>query len=107
MTCVCGGGCAGVGVYVCTSTIVLPTDALLCKNTNCTEHHDDIDIFYDSFIAGLKSSANLCIPSSNVSNKAYVVPGWNEYVKEHHLHAKNALLWWNFNRSKHVQYMVT
>ena len=79
------------------STIVLPTDALLCKNTNCTEHHDDIDNFYDSIIAGLKSSANLCIPSANVSNKAYVVPGWNEYVKEHDLHAKDALWWWNFN----------
>ena len=73
--------------------IVLPTDALLCKDTNCTEHHNDIDNFYDSIIAGLKSSANLCIPSSNVSNKAYVVPGWNEYVKEHHLHAKDGL-WW-------------
>ena len=79
------------------STIVLPTDALLCKNTNCTEHHDDIDNFYDSIIAGLKSSANLCIPSSNVSNKVYVVPGWNEYDKEHNLHAKDALWWWNFN----------
>ena len=53
------------------STIVLPTDALLCKNTNCTEHHNDIDNFYDSIIASLKSSANPCIPSSNVSHKAY------------------------------------
>ena len=69
--------------------IVLPTDALLCKNTNCTKHHSNINNFYDLFIAGFKSSANLCIPSSNVCNKAYVVPGWNEYVKEHHLHAKD------------------
>ena len=72
-------------------------NALLCKkHSNCTEHHNDIDIFYDSIIAGVKSSANLCIPSSNVSNQAYVVPGWNEYVKEHHLHAKDALWWWNY-----------
>ena len=44
-----------------------------------------------------KLSANLYIPSSNVSNKTYVVSVWNEYVKEHHLHAKNGLWWWNFN----------
>ena len=62
------------------STILLPTVVLLCKNTTCTEHHNDIDNFYDSIIAGPKSSANLCIPSCNVSNKDYVVPGWNEYV---------------------------
>ena len=75
---------------------------MLCKNTNCSEHYNDIDNFYDSIIAGLKSSANLCIFSSNVSNKAYVVPGWNKYVKEHHLHAKDAIWWWNFNnKSQH------
>ena len=43
--------------------------------------------------------ANLCISSSNVSNKAYVVPGWNKYVKKHHLHAKDAI-WW-CNKSQH------
>ena len=79
------------------------TGDLLCKNTNCTEHHNDIDYFYDSIILSLKSSANLCILSSNVRIKAYVVPCWNEYVKEHHLHAKDALWWWNFkNRPQYT-----
>ena len=32
-----------------------------------------------------------------LSNKGYIVPGWNEYVKEHYLHAKDALKWWNLN----------
>ena len=35
---------------------------------------------------------------STASTKPYnIVPGWNEYVKEHHLHAKDALWWWNLN----------
>ena len=34
------------------SSIVLPTDALLCKNTKCTELRNDTDNFYDSIIAG-------------------------------------------------------
>ena len=79
------------------STIIIPTDALLCKNTNCTKHCDDIDTFYAAIISALKLSANRCIPSTTVSNKGYIVPGWNEYVKEHHLHAKDALKWWNLN----------
>ena len=48
-------------------------------------------------MSALKLSANRCIPSTTVSNKGYIVPGWNEYVKEHHLHAKDALEWWNLN----------
>ena len=79
------------------STIIIPTDALLCKNTNCTKHCDDIDTFYAAIISALKLSANRCIPSTTVSNKGYIVPGWNEYVKGHHLHAKDALKWWNLN----------
>ena len=33
-------------------------------------------------MSALKLSANRCIPSTTVSNKGYIVPGWNEYVKE-------------------------
>ena len=69
---------------------------MLCKNTNCTKHCDDIDSFYAAIISALLS-ANRCIPSTTVSNKGYIVPGWNEYVKEHHLHAKDAPKWWNLN----------
>ena len=58
---------------------------------------DDIDTFYAAIISALKLSANRCIPPTTVSNKGYIVPDWNEYVKEHHLHAKDALKWWNLN----------
>ena len=57
------------------STIIIPTDALLCKNTNSTKHCDDIDTFYAAIISALKLSANRCIPSTTVSNKGYIVPG--------------------------------
>ena len=84
------------------STITLPIDALLCKNTSCTRHCEDIDSFYTAIINALKLSAKHCIPSSVASTKYYIVPGWNEYVKEHHIHAKDALWWWNlYNRPRH------
>ena len=44
----------------------------------------DIDSFYTAIINALKLSAKHCIPSSVASTKCYIVPGWNEYVKEHH-----------------------
>ena len=57
------------------STITLPIDALLCKNTSCTKHCEDIDSFYTAIITALKLSAKHCIPSSVASTKCYIVPG--------------------------------
>ena len=52
-------------------------------------HNNDIDCFYSDIISAIKISASHCIPSSTVSIKPYnIVPGWNEYVKEHHLPQK-------------------
>ena len=53
------------------STVSLPTDALLCKNPKCTMHHNDIDCFYSDIISAIKISASHCIPSSTVSIKPY------------------------------------
>ena len=50
------------------STITLPIDALLCKNTSCTKHCEDIDSFYTAIINALKLSAKHCIPSSVLLN---------------------------------------
>ena len=44
------------------STITLPIDALLCKNTSCTKHYEDIDSFYTAIINALKLSANIVYP---------------------------------------------
>ena len=80
------------------STVSLPRDALLCKNPKCTIHHTDIDCFYSAIISAIKIFASHCTPPSTASTKPYnIVPGWNEYMKEHHLHAKDALWWWNLN----------
>ena len=82
----------GISTGKFASTVSLPRDALLCKNPKCTIHHNDIDCFYSAIISAIKISASHCIPSSTASTKPYnIVPGWNEYVKEHHLHAKDAL----------------
>ena len=71
------------------SKIVLPVDALMCKNPHCTDHHEDINCFYEL----LKLSTSHTIPNSDTSTKYNIGPGWNKYVKEHHSLAKDAQ-WW-------------
>ena len=84
------------------SKIILPVDTLMCKNPHCTDHCDDINCFYESIISELKLSAGHSIPTSDTSTKYNIVPGWNEYVKEHHSLAKNAQWWWKLNnRPRH------
>ena len=50
-----------------------------------------------------KQATIKCIPSSSNCNKKVVpIPGWNEYVKEHHKIARDAFKWWNLNnRPRH------
>ena len=84
------------------SKIILPVDALMCKNPHCTDHCDDINCFYESIISVLKLSASHSIPTSVTSTRYNIVPGWNEYVKEHHSLAKGAQWWWKLNnRPRH------
>ena len=61
------------------SKIILPVDALTCKNPHCTVHCGDINCFYESIISVL--SASHSIPTSVNSTRYNIVPGWNEYVK--------------------------
>ena len=52
--------------HICTneelSKICFPTNALLCKQSNCTLHCKDIDVFYNDIILALKTSGTNCIP---------------------------------------------
>ena len=71
--------------------IVLPTKALLCKDTNCNFHSLDIEHFYDHIIFFIQLTTSKCIPSSNNDSKFKIIPGWNDYVKESYAINKDAL----------------
>ena len=75
------------------STICIPINALLCKQSNCTSHCKDIDLFYNSIVSALKTSGTNCVPMSNIVKNLSFRPiaGWNEYVKEHYSIAQDAL----------------
>ena len=81
------------------SKICIPITALLCKQSNCTTHCKDIDLFYNSIVSALQTSGTNCISMSNIVKSLSFRPiaGWNEYVKEHYSVAQDALWWRKFH----------
>ena len=49
------------------STICMPINSLLCKQSNCTTHCKDIDLFHNSIVSALKSSG-----TSNIKHQIFV-----------------------------------
>ena len=61
-------------------------------------HNNDIDGFYNAILLILHKSTQNCIPTSVLKAGNFTpIPGWTDYVKEHHIVAKDALSWWRFN----------
>ena len=75
------------------SNICIPINALLCKQSNCTTHCKDMDLFYNSSDSALKTSDTNCIPMLNtVKNYSFCsIAAWNQYVKKHYSIAQDAL----------------
>lgn len=55
---------------------------------------DNIDIYYNDIINCIKFASEKCIPVKHVVHSEYVIPGWNEYVKEKHTIARYAYNEW-------------
>ena len=56
--------------------IPIPTELLLCNNTDCSIHNEDIDLFYKSIMSVFKKATTNCIPSSGNSSKHCIpIPG--------------------------------
>ena len=56
-----------------------------------------IDNYYSAIISCVKSAINKCIPTKVISDKEYIVPGWNEYVDSKHAVARSAFLDWVYD----------
>ncbi|ELU01526.1 hypothetical protein CAPTEDRAFT_197946 [Capitella teleta] len=54
------------------------TEALACRTFNCSDHLDDLKVYYAAFMKALASSANACIPAW----KKKAMAGWSEHVAD-------------------------
>ena len=54
-----------------------------------------IDLFYSQICCALEQSSQKTIPSSNLKDGLdYIVPGFNDFVKELHTSARNDYIVW-------------
>ena len=78
-----------------TKICILP--AIKCININCKslEHRHEIDLFYSQISEALQCSSLDSIPSSKSSDcRSYIVPGFNDYVKDLHSVARSDYVIW-------------
>lgn len=81
------------------SKVKLPEEIVFCKDPNCKsdQHRNLIDKLYSDIINSLTDAVKLSIPvfknnNGNVNNQ---VPGWNDYVEEHHVIARDGFHLWD------------
>ena len=85
-------------------------ESFTCTNCNCSEnlHRNDINKFLDEICSALrKSSLETINRCKKTSCQDYVVPGWNDYVKEAHCDARNCyisfgVIWENLSKVQFV-----
>ena len=68
------------------------------------EHRHQIDLFYSQTCDALQRSSSNCIPSSKSSDSHdYIVPGFNEYVKDLHCTARSDYIVWRNVRKQRFE----
>ena len=65
-------------------------EAFRCRDKKCTEHSKFLCDLYDTIIKACNNASKSCLPYTTQNGGKRVIPGWNEYVKEH---ADRAKMW--------------
>ena len=62
------------------------------------ETANKIDQYYDNVMLCIRKACLKTIPHRTISSSCndFVIPGWNEYVRDKHTAARNAFLDWTF-----------
>ena len=102
----CADDCQIKDYNVCSSKylkqIHIPIDAMVCKDTSCTEiaHTSAIDFFYHDMCNALYLAGVDSIESRKIAkNTDFVIPGWNDYVKSAHSEARD-IMWRNADKPR-------
>ena len=67
-------------------------EAWKCKDYNCTNHTEYIKSIYSKIVKICKEASGKTLPHTSINKDIKIIPGWNEYVKEH---ADRANMWHN------------
>ena len=69
----------------------------VCDDSNCNQsnHKNTIDTLYDEISQSLRKSSLGTIQTCGTKHsRNYVIPGWNDYVKDQHQDARNSYVLW-------------
>ena len=79
------------------NNIVLPTDALLCKDCNCTNdsHKVALNQLYDDLVAAITMASQNSIHTLGVSRgNEFNRPGWKEFASDLYDISRDAYFLW-------------
>ena len=85
--------------YTSLDTIFIP-DVVKCVNNNCSskEHRGQLDSYFTSISDALDLTSKQTIPTSKIKCPSeYIVPGFNDYLKDLHDSARHSYLVWKQN----------
>ena len=77
--------------------ITIPTEALACKNMNCTceRHRKEICICYDCVINSMTNASDAVLQTATRTAYEHIPgPGWNDYVSDLHTDARRCFHMW-------------
>ena len=77
-------------------SICIPHSLIVCRDVHCTnsEHIDSINRCYIDSLSALRRASDLTISNISRRRKKNVVPGWNDFVREHRAAALEAYHIW-------------
>ena len=78
-------------------TYIHTMDALTCNDNKCScDHHQQaLNTMYSEVCDVLQRASMSYIPSKKCNTMShYVIPGWNDYVREAHTEARHAYVTW-------------
>ena len=82
--------------YTSLNAVTLP-DAIKCidPSCSCNEHQMQLDVYFDTICNALYHTSKQTIPTSKMKcSSEYIVPGFNDYLKELHTNPRNSYLTW-------------
>jgi hypothetical protein len=83
----------------------IPSDVIMCSELNCDNpsHKDKFNAMYmDMCKCLLDASDSTIVKCKNQQSSDFVVPGWNDYVKDLHDDARGCyLLWRNLGKPRY------
>ena len=82
--------------------LIYDNSVFTCDDVFCTRHSNALQRLYDDILTVCLNATDKCIPHvKQGKQREQVIPGWNDYVKQHHEEALYWHYWWKVEGRPH------